>query len=268
MKIGQRSFDDDHTYVMGILNMTPDSFSDGGRYNELDIALKRVGRMLDEGADIIDIGGESTRPGAEVVPADVEISRVVPVIEAIRKNFDVPISLDTYKGEVALEGIKAGADMINDVCGLEYDDKMADVVAGADVAYCLCYQREKVYKDILSEMVRDIEESLEKAMSKGISAERICIDPGIGFNKTYEENLLILKRIDVLHTFGVPVLLGTSRKSFIGKALDVPVNERMAGTLATTVSAVLNGVRFVRVHDIKENVQAIKLIEEIRNVKG
>ena len=217
MQIGNMNFEiGQHTYVMGILNITPDSFSDGGRYNNLDSALFRVEEMLKEGADIIDIGGESTRPGYEVISADEEITRVVPVIKQIKERFDVPVSLDTYKLDVAKAGIEAGADLINDIWGLKADDKMAEVIAKADIPCCLMHNRkEAVYDDYIQDVLADLEESLIIARNAGISNDKIILDPGIGFAKTYEQNLELLNKLEILHSFGYPVLLGTSRKSVI-----------------------------------------------------
>ena len=265
MQIGNMNFEiGQHTYVMGILNITPDSFSDGGRYNNLDSALFRVEEMLKEGADIIDIGGESTRPGYEVISADEEITRVVPVIKQIKERFDVPVSLDTYKLDVAKAGIEAGADLINDIWGLKADDKMAEVIAKADIPCCLMHNRkEAVYDDYIQDVLADLEESLIIARNAGIANDKIILDPGIGFAKTYEQNLELLNKLEILHSFGYPVLLGTSRKSVIGLTLNLPAEERVAGTLATTVLGVMKGCSFVRVHDIKENVQAIKMAEAI-----
>lgn len=265
MKIGQREFDtDNHTYVMGILNVTPDSFSDGGKWNEMDKALFHVEEMIEAGADMIDIGGESTRPGYTLLADGEEAARVVPVIEAVKKRFDIPVSLDTYKSSVALAGIEAGADMINDVWGLKYDPELGGVIAKAGVSCCLMHNRkEPDYRDYVKDLLADLEETLEMAQKAGISRERICIDPGVGFGKTYEHNLEIINRLEVLHTFGLPILLGTSRKSVIGLTLDLPVEERLEGTLATTVIGVMKGAAFIRVHDIKENLRAIRMTEAI-----
>lgn len=265
MKIGQREFDtDNHTYVMGILNVTPDSFSDGGKWNEMDKALFHVEEMIEAGADMIDIGGESTRPGYTLLADGEEAARVVPVIEAVKKRFDIPVSLDTYKSSVALAGIEAGADMINDIWGLKYDPELGGVIAKAGVSCCLMHNRkEPDYRDYMKDLLADLEETLEMAQKAGISRERICIDPGVGFGKTYEHNLEIINRLEVLHTFGLPILLGTSRKSVIGLTLDLPVEERLEGTLATTVIGVMKGAAFIRVHDIKENLRAIRMTEAI-----
>lgn len=268
MRIGNKEFDTaNNTYIMGILNVTPDSFSDGGKYITTDKALKRVEEMIQEGADIIDIGGESTRPGYTMLSGEEEMERVLPVIENVKKNFAIPVSLDTYKSAVAEEGIKAGADMVNDIWGLQYDERMAKVIADAGVACCLMHNRkEAVYQDFLTDVLKDLEQSLELAGKAGISCDRIMIDPGVGFAKSYEQNLLIMKHLEGLHTFGLPVLLAASRKSVIGLTLDLEKDERLEGTLATSVLAVMKGCGFVRVHDIKENVRAVRMALAIRDV--
>lgn len=265
MKIGKKEFEaSKHTYVMGILNVTPDSFSDGGKFFKLDDALFHVEEMIKDGMDIVDIGGESTRPGYTAVSADEEISRVVPVIERVKAEFDIPISLDTYKSEVACAGIGAGADLINDIWGLKYDDKLAEVIADSGVACCLVHNRKDAdYKDYMQELLLDFEDIIEIARKAGIADEKIILDPGIGFGKTYENNLEIIRRLETLHSFGYPIMLGTSRKSVIGKALDLPESERVEGTLVTTAFAVKKGAMFLRVHDVKENVRAIKMTRAI-----
>lgn len=265
MKIGSKEFDTkNHTYVMGILNVTPDSFSDGGKWNQLDKALFHAEEMIRDGASVIDVGGESTRPGHTMILAGEEIERVAPVIEGIKARFDVPVSLDTYKAKVALAGIEAGADMINDIWGLKYDDGLAGVIAKSKAACCLMHNRkEPDYKEYIADVLKDLEETLKKAYNAGISREKICIDPGVGFGKTYENNLEIINRLEVLHSFGLPVLLGTSKKSVIGLTLDLPAHQRMEGTLATTVMAVMKRAAFVRVHDVKENFRAIRMTEAI-----
>ena len=267
MRIGQRDFrTKGHTYVMGILNITPDSFSDGGKYNELDKALFHVEEMIKQGMDIVDVGGESTRPGYTMVSEQEEIDRVVPVIEKIKSQFDIPVSLDTYKSEVARAGIAAGADMIHDIWGLKYDEKIADVIAQAQIPCCLTHNRkEAVYKNLIEEILWDLESSLDIAHKAGIADDRIIIDPGVGFGKSYENNLEIIDRIQNFHSLGYPLLLGASRKSVVGMGLDLPVAERMEGTLVTTVYGVKKGVMFVRVHDVKENVRAVKMTEAIRD---
>jgi len=265
MQIGNRNFEiSNHTYVMGILNVTPDSFSDGGCYNQSDAALFRVEEMIKEGVDIIDIGGESTRPGAIEVSWEEEMQRVIPVIKRIKECFDIPLSLDTYKADVAKAGIEAGIDLVNDIRGLKADSKMAGIIADAQIPCCLMHnRRDSVYQNYIQDVLDDLEESLVLAKDAGITKDKIILDPGIGFAKTYEQNLELLNQLEVLHSLGYPILLGTSRKSVIGLTLNVPADERVSGTLATTVMAVMKACSFVRVHDIKENVQAIKMTEAI-----
>lgn len=270
MKIGKREFDTkNHTYIMGILNVTPDSFSDGGCFNRLDDALYHVEKMVNEGMDILDIGGESTRPGYVLVPEAEESERVLPVIEAVKRRFDVPISLDTYKAKVAGAGLLAGADLINDIWGLKYDEKMAKVIADAGVPCVLMHNRkEAVYQDFMKEVAEDLKETAAIAEKAGIEKEKIILDPGIGFGKTYEQNLEMISSLKELSGLGYPMLLGASRKSVVGLTLDLPVAERLEGTIVTTVFGVLAGSAFVRVHDIKENVRAVKMAEAILNAGG
>ncbi len=265
MKIGNRIFDTaNRTYVMGILNVTPDSFSDGGKYTDVDIALKKAEEMMHDGADIIDIGGESTKPGYVPVGAQEEIERVIPVIEKIKANLDIPVSLDTYKAEVAKAGIAAGADLINDVKGLQESPEMAKIIADGKVACAIMHNRTFMnYNDFFSDMQNDLSAYIETARNAGIADDKIIIDPGVGFAKTHEQNLEVINRLEQFHCFGYPILLGTSRKSVIGLTLDLPVFERVEGTLVTTVMAVMKGCSFVRVHDVKENVRAIRMTEAI-----
>lgn len=266
LQIGNKCFDvQNHTYVMGILNLTPDSFSDGGKWMDRDKALFRVEEMLAEGMHILDVGGESTRPGYTTISDEEEIDRVVPVIEAIKSRFDVPVSLDTYKSEVAKAGIRAGVDLINDIWGLKEDKAMAKVIADSGVACCLMHNRKEAdYRELIPDMQKDLQESVELALVAGISKEKIILDPGIGFGKAYVDNMEVLRCMEQFHKLGYPLLLGTSRKSVIGLTLDLPVEERLEGTLVTTVMAVLQGYAFVRVHDIKENVRAIRMAEAIK----
>lgn len=266
MKIGNRDFlEQGKTYVMGILNMTPDSFSDGGKWNETDRALKRVEQMLKEGMDVLDIGGESTRPGYTLISDEEEIARVVPIIRAVKKHFDVPVSLDTYKAGVAQAGIEAGADLINDIWGLKYDGKMAEVIAKGQVCCCLMHNRkDRDYKDFMQDLGADLADCIYLAKKAGIEEEKIILDPGVGFAKTYEQNLEVIASLSQLKVLGFPLLLGSSRKSVIGLTLNLPAEQRLEGTLVTTVYAVLQGCMFVRVHDIKENVRAIRMAEALR----
>lgn len=265
LKIGNKMFQKKgHTYVMGILNVTPDSFSDGGKWNDKDRALRHVEEMLADGTDILDIGGESTRPGYTLLSDEEEIARVVPIIEAVKARFDVPISLDTYKSKVAQAGIAADADLINDIWGLKYDDKMAAVIAESGLPCCLMHNRKAAdYQDFMQDVAADLAETLQIAEKAGIADEKIILDPGVGFGKSYENNLEIINCLEELHMFGYPLLLGCSRKSVIGLTLDLPVAERIEGTLVTTVMGVIKGASFVRVHDIKENVRAIRMTEAI-----
>lgn len=265
MKIGNREFDmENHGYIMGILNVTPDSFSDGGRYHQLDAALRHAEQMLSEGADIIDVGGESTRPGHEQISAEEEIERTVPVIEALKKEFDPVISLDTYKWQVAEAGIRAGADMINDIWGLKWDGRMAPLLAKEGLPACLMHNRRNTdYKDFLCDVMADLRETMQTAMEAGMQREQILLDPGIGFAKSLEQNLMLMNHLELLLDFQVPVLLGTSRKSMIGLTLDLPADERTEGTAATTVCGYMKGCRMFRVHDVKENRRALTMIEAI-----
>lgn len=265
MNIGNHEFEtNNHTYVMGILNITPDSFSDGGKYNELDQALFRVEEMLGEGMDILDVGGESTRPGYKLLAEEEEIERVVPIIKEIKSRFDVPVSLDTYKSKVAKAGIEAGADLINDIWGLKYDSDMGRVIAQSGLPCCLMHNRKNsVYTDFMQEVAADLAETIHLAEQAGIAEDKIILDPGVGFGKSYENNLEIINCLEELHMFGYPLLLGASRKSVIGLTLDLPVFERTEGTLVTTVFGVIKGCSFVRVHDIKENVRTIRMAERI-----
>ena len=265
MLIGNRKFDvNNQTYIMGILNVTPDSFSDGGNYHRLDKALFRVEEMIKEGMDILDIGGESTRPGYEKISEKEEIERVVPVIEKVKAAFDIPISLDTYKSQVALAGMKAGADMINDIWGLLYDTNMAKVIAEEKKVCCLMHNRkEAVYENFWEDVKMDFGKILEVAKSAGIEKDKIILDPGVGFGKSYENNLEAIRKVGDLKKLGYPLLLGTSRKSVIGITLDLPVGERVNGTLATSAYGMMQGCSFLRVHDIKEHYQLVKMMEAI-----
>ncbi len=264
MIIANKTFYSNKTYVMGILNVTPDSFSDGNLHKSVDDALFYAEKMINDGADIIDIGGESTRPGYEKISDDEELSRIIPVIEKIHSEFDVPISADTYKSYVAEEAIKAGAHFINDIWGLKYDSKMADIIKKYNVPCSIMHNRNNInYTSFVDDVIADLKESISIAYNAKIPHDMIVIDPGIGFAKTYEQNLTITRELHKLHSLDLPILYGASRKSMIGNALDLPVNERLEGTLATTVMAVIKGCMFVRVHDIKENKRVITMTERI-----
>ena len=267
MRIGSRDFAiQGHTYVMGILNVTPDSFSDGGRYQKIDQALYHVEEMITDGMDIVDVGGESTRPGYTPITAEEEEERVIPIIEAIKSRFNIPISLDTCKAAVAKAGICAGVDLINDIWGLKFDPALAEVIANENIACCLMHNRkEAIYQNYMEEVLWDLEETLQIAHQAGIADDKIILDPGVGFGKIYEHNLEIIDRMEMLHSLGYPLLLGASRKSVVGNALNLPKEERVEGTLVTSVFAVLKRAMFVRVHDVKENVRAIRMAEAIRD---
>lgn len=261
MNIGGKQFDtENNTYIMGILNVTPDSFSDGGRYNNMEAALRHAEQMVREGADILDVGGESTRPGHIRITDEEEAARVVPVIRALKKEFDVPVSIDTYKSRVAEAALDAGADLVNDIWGLKYDDRMAEIIARYHAACCLMHNRNTAeYKEFLSDFMEDMRQCVRLAQDAGIREDGICLDPGVGFGKTYEMNLEIIDRLEIMHELGYPILLGTSRKSVIGLTLDLPADQREEGTLVTTVYGVQKGCAFVRVHDVEKNKRAIRM---------
>lgn len=261
-----RRWTDDRGYLMGILNVTPDSFSDGGCYDKPEAALARAEKMIEEGADIIDVGGESTRPGYRMISDEEEIERVVPVIRAIKKRFDIPVSLDTYKSKVARAGLEAGADMINDIWGLRFDPQMAFTVAEYDVGVCLMHNRPKPeYQHFEEEVLGDLQKSIDCALEAGIRKERILLDPGVGFGKTYEQNLMILNHAEKLLSLGYPYLLGVSRKSVIGLTLNLPADQRLEGTLASTVLGRMKGGLIFRVHDVRANKRALMMTDAVRN---
>ena len=269
MRIGSRDFaTTGHTYIMGILNVTPDSFSDGGKFNQIDAALKHAEEMIRDGADVIDIGGESTRPGYTKISDEEETGRVVPVIEAVKKEFEIPISVDTYKSRVAEAAAQAGADLINDIWGLKYDPHMAEVIAKSGLACCLMHNRDNTeYRNFMEDVKQDLRETIALAKAAKIADDKIILDPGVGFAKSYENNLEVIRRLKEFNELKYPVLLGTSRKSVIGLTLDLPAAERVEGTIVTTVMAVEAGCMFVRVHDVKENHRAIQMAEAILDRK-
>ena len=324
MKIGNRDFDTvNNTYIMGILNVTPDSFYDGGRFVgngtsvNIDDILYTCERMIADGADIIDIGGESTRPDAPTVSADEELSRVIPAIEAVSSHFDVPISVDTYKACVATESVEAGARLINDIWGLKGDPDMPAAVSSAikkydNIAVCIMHNRrpndhtvhgddndiipitmhgedidygytipgdksrQSVEDAFIADVRADLASSIRMGLDAGISSDRIILDPGVGFAKTYEQNLTVMRRLNDLssiadlcgHVYDYPILLGVSRKSVIGFALDKPKEGRLSGTLATTAYGMINGVSFIRVHDVAENADVVRMIHAIGGEYG
>lgn len=272
----RRKFDLGRPLVMAIINVTPDSFSDGGRYPNLDSALEHAEKMIADGADIIDIGGESTRPGSSRVSAEEEVSRVVPVIEAISKHFDIPISIDTSKSEVARAAIEAGAEIVNDISGLRFDNQIAAVVAEFKTGLVLMHSRgefetmhsQPPVDDIIAEVAADFRRSTQAAFAYGVEPEQIILDLGIGFGKTLDQNLELIGKLDKLIADfpQFPMLVGTSRKSFIGKLLnDAPPDQRLSGSLATAAIAVWNGAQIVRVHDVRATVEAIKVITAIQD---
>ncbi len=251
------------TYTMGILNVTPDSFSDGGKFNNEKAALAQAIRMIEEGADIIDVGGESTRPGSTEVSEQEEIERVVPIIQLLSKELNIPISVDTYRAKTAEAALKEGAHLINDVWGLKYDAQMALVAAKYNVPVCIMHNRTTGtdYQNLIEDILFELTQSIELAHNAGIKDENIIIDPGIGFAKTFEQNLEVMRQLDAFKRLGYPILLGASRKSFIGKVLDLEVDDRLEGTLAITAAGIIKGCDIVRVHDIKENVRVSKIID-------
>ncbi|WP_022670731.1 dihydropteroate synthase [Hippea alviniae] len=264
----------DNYLIMGVLNVTPDSFSDGGEFNSVDAALKRTEEMLKEGADIVDVGGESTRPGSEFVSLDEELKRVVPVVEAIKKRFgsDVVLSVDTYKSKVAEEVLSLGADIINDISGLGFDKKLLEVLSKSNCGVVEMHikgtpknmQKNPFYEHLISEINSKFREIMDKLRKAGIDEERIVLDPGIGFGKKFEDNLKILNNIESFKIFGRPILIGTSRKSFIGAILNIEnPKDRLFGTIASNVVALLKGASIFRVHDVKAHREALKLAKSI-----
>ncbi|MCS7228534.1 MAG: dihydropteroate synthase [Candidatus Kryptonium sp.] len=272
-KFGDKEFDfSKRTYIMGVLNVTPDSFSDGGKYFTVDSALAHAMKMIEDGADIIDIGGESTRPGSEPVSVEEELRRVIPVIKEIVKRSDIPISIDTYKAEVARQALDNGAVIVNDISGLKFDEKMAEVVSSYKASVIVMHikgtpktmQQNPYYDDVISEIYDYLNESVKIAKSAGI--EQIIVDPGIGFGKRLVDNLEIIRRLREFKSLGYPVLIGVSRKSFIGHILNLPVDERLEGTAGAVAISVWNGANIVRVHDVKEMARVVKIVDAIKQV--
>ncbi|MEF8850784.1 MAG: dihydropteroate synthase [Candidatus Bipolaricaulota bacterium] len=267
MNLLDRITRENEVMIMGILNVTPDSFSDGGRFLAEDRAKRRALEMEENGADIIDIGGESTRPGADKVELEVELDRTIPVIEAVRKETEIPISIDTYKSTVAKEALDAGADIVNDISALRFDPDLGRLVGKRDVPIVLMHmqgkpktmQKDPTYGDPVEDIKEFFNSRMEEAVELGVSRDKIIVDPGIGFGKKYEDNYAILRRLEEFETLNAPLLLGTSRKSFIGDTLDLPTDERVEGTIASNVVGVLKGASILRVHDVKENYRALKV---------
>lgn len=260
------------THIMGILNITPDSFSDGGLYLDTEKAVEHALRLADDGADIIDIGGESTRPYSQRVPLEEELKRVIPVIEGIRRYSDIPISIDTYKAEVAKRAIDAGASIVNDITALRGDPLMAEVVRDRQVPLVLMHmkgdpsnmQDNPTYDSLMEEISLFLKERAQYAISRGISKEKVIVDPGIGFGKTFEHNLEIINRLGILQELGYPILIGTSRKRFLGEILDKEPMERDIGTMATVTAAILNGANIVRVHNVKMAKDVVKVADALK----
>ncbi len=263
-----------HTLIMGILNMTPDSFSDGGQFKSHDKAIDHALKMVEEGANIIDIGGESTRPGAEAVQLEEELSRTIPIIEAVRLKSDCLISIDTYKSKVVTAALDAGADMVNDISGLTFDHNMASLVAERNVPVIIMHikgkpgdmQKNPNYDNLIKEIKAFFEVQIAIAKKAGIDSGNIILDPGIGFGKRLEDNFEIIRELGQISTMGYPVLLGPSRKSFIGFTLDLPIEERIEGTLASITAGVINGARIVRVHDIRATRRTLTITEKIMGI--
>jgi dihydropteroate synthase len=260
------------TLVMGVLNVTPDSFYDGGRYQKLDEAVAQGLRMVEEGADIIDVGGESTRPYSNLLPIDEELKRVIPVIEALSKEITLPISIDTYKSEVAIRALEAGAAMVNDISAMRFDPAIGNIVATRGVPIVLMHMKGEpknmqinpVYDDLLGEIVDFLRRAAEKAVSMGIKRDLIIIDPGIGFGKSFDDNLMILRELRRFSSLGYPVLVGTSNKSFIGHVLGLSVESRDTGTMATIAAAVMNGAHIIRAHNVRAAKESVAMIDAIQ----
>lgn len=259
------------TWIMGVINITPDSFSDGGRYFDTNKAFERGLQLIEEGSDIIDIGGESTRPGSECVPAEEEIRRVIPLISSLRKKTDTLLSIDTTKSEVAQAALDAGADIINDISALRFDPRMAPLVAQNEVPVILMHMKgipktmqiNPTYEDVLLEVRAFFEESIDRALTSGIKKEKIIIDPGIGFGKRLKDNLALINNLNILEELDRPILIGVSRKSFIGTILGLPPQERLEGTIASAVMSVIRGAHILRVHDVASVKRAVRVAEAI-----
>jgi dihydropteroate synthase len=263
---------DSRTLVMGVLNITPDSFYDGGRYQKFNDAVAQALRMVEEGADIIDVGGESTRPFSKPLPVDEELKRVIPVIETLSGEIDPPISIDTYKSEVAIRALEAGAAMVNDISAMRFDPAIGGVVAAAGVPIVLMHmkgtprdmQSNPTYEDLLGEIIEFLQEATDKAVSMGIRRELIIIDPGIGFGKSFDDNLVILRDLGRFSSLGYPILVGTSNKAFIGHVLGSPVESRDTGTVATIAAAVMNGAHIIRAHNVRAAKETATIIDAIK----
>ncbi len=270
--IGKKKFDlISHTLVMGIINVTPDSFYDGGKYNHKDQAVKRISEMIADGADIIDIGGMSSRPGSKPISLEEELERTIPVVESVSNNFDTLVSIDTYRSEIALEAILAGAHMVNDISAFTMDKNMAGIVADKGASVTLMHMQEKPesmqknpqYDNAIDEIYEYLDGKASAAIDAGISPDKIVLDPGLGFGKTLDHNLSILNKISEFSSMGYPIMIGASRKAFIGAVLDLPVEDRLEGSLAAAVWSVINGANILRVHDVAETVRSVKIARAI-----
>ena len=263
-----------HTLIMGILNLTPDSFSDGGQFSDKNQATDYALKMIDDGADMIDIGGESTRPGAEPVSLDEELKRTIPIIKSIRQRSDCLISIDTYKSSVAEVALDVGADLVNDISGLTFDEKMIDIVVDRKVPVILMHMKgtprsmqvDPNYDNVIEEICEFFRRKVKSAKNSGILDNMIILDPGIGFGKRLEDNFEIIRELKQICAMGYPILLGPSRKSFIGASLNLPVEERLEGTLASITVGIMNGANIIRVHDVKETLRAVKITEKIMGI--
>ena len=255
----------ERTYIMGILNVNPDSFSDGGEFVDIEAAVQHAKQMVEDGADIIDIGGESTKPGFTEVSVEEELKRVIPVIERLSREIDVPISIDTYKAAVADKAVQAGAVIINDIWGMQKDPRMTEIAARHQVPVIIMHNQlgTEYSRDIMEEIYIFLRHSIDLGLQAGIKLENMILDPGIGFGKTSEQNVVVMARMGELNDLGCPILLGTSRKSFIGKILDLVPKERVEGTVATTVMGIMMGADIIRVHDVLENLRAARVTDAV-----
>lgn len=264
---------DSKTFIMGILNVTPDSFSDGGLHFRIDDAVEHGLRMANEGADIIDVGGESARPFSDPLPLEEELRRVIPVIKALSQEIDIPISIDTYKSEVARQALEAGAQMVNDISAMRFDPAIGSLVADAGVPIVLMHMKgtpknmqiNPTYKDLFGEVIGFLSKAMEQAIRIGIRRDLVIIDPGIGFGKSFDDNLKIINGLHRFSSLGQPILVGTSNKSFIGHVLDLPVESRETGTMATIAAAAMNGASIVRAHNVRAAKETVTIIDAIKS---
>jgi len=275
LKIGKKEFNlKEKVLIMGIVNVTPDSFFDGGKYYDIEAAYKRVDQIFSEGADIIDVGGMSTRPGSDPVSIEEELRRVIPVIKYIKNNYDILVSIDTYRSQVASEAINCGAEIVNDISGLNFDKNLVKVVADTNSCLILMHikgtpkdmQKNPYYDDVIDEIYNFLKNQSDIALNNGAKKDNIIVDPGIGFGKTFEHNLIILKKLANFKSLGYPILIGASRKTFTGVLMNLPPEERLESSLAAATISVLNGANILRVHDVKETIKAISLAKAIQNI--